>query len=252
LTEHRRLAVAIALACLLATATAAHAQRGRGAAQATARDAAPIDLTGYWVSVITEDWKFRMVTPKKGVYQTLPLNAEGRKVGDTWDPARDEAAGEQCRAYGAGNIMRVPGRLRVTWADADTLQIETDAGTQTRLLRFDPAAAPPPMPTWQGHSVAVWQFGPGGRGVQNRGGNLKVVTTHLRAGYVRKNGAPYSDNAVVTEYLDVNELPNGDRWLTVTTKVDDPVYFTRPYLTSSDFKKLPGAAGWNPTPCSAR
>ena len=193
-----------------------------------------------------------MVTPRKGVYETLPLNAEGRKIGDAWDPARDEAAGEQCRAYGAGNIMRMPGRLHVTWADASTLQIDTDAGTQTRLLRFDPDAAPPPMPTWQGHSLAAWQLGPGGRGVQNRGGNLKVVTTHLRAGYVRKNGAPYSDKAVVTEYLDVNELPNGDRWLTVTTKVDDPVYFTRPLLTSSDFKKLPGAAGWNPIPCSAR
>ena len=241
----------LALACLGIAATAAAQARGRGTAQ-TPRDAAPIDLTGYWVSVITEDWKFRMVTPKKGVYQTLPLNAEGRKVGDSWDPARDEAAGEQCRAYGAGNIMRMPGRLHVTWADANTLQIDTDAGTQTRLLRFAPAAPPPPMPTWQGHSAAVWQFGPGGRGVQNRGGNLKVVTTNLRAGYVRKNGAPYSDKSVVTEYFDVNELPNGDRWLTVTTRVDDPVYFTRPYLTSSDFKKLPGAAGWNPTPCSAR
>jgi hypothetical protein len=240
------------MACLLATATAAHAQRGRGAAPATPRDLAPIDLTGYWVAVVTEDWKFRMVTPRKGVYQTLPLNAEGRKVGDTWDPARDEAAGEQCRAYGAGNIMRVPGRLHVTWADATTLQIDTDAGSQTRLLRFDPAAAPPSAPTWQGHSLASWQLGPGGRGVQNRGGGLKVTTTHLRAGYVRKNGAPYSDKAVVTEYFDLNELPNGDRWLTVTTKVDDPVYFTRPYLTSSDFKKLPSSAGWNPVPCSAR
>jgi len=237
--------------CLLGAATAAQAQRGRGEAQ-SAPNAAPIDLTGYWVSVITEDWKFRMVTPRKGVYETLPLNAEGRKIGDTWDPARDETAGEQCRAYGTGNIMRMPGRLHVTWADASTLQIDTDAGSQTRLLRFDPAAPPPPAPTWQGQSTAVWQFGPGGRGVQNRGGNLKVVTTNLRAGYVRKNGAPYSDKTVVTEYFDVNELPNGDRWLTVTTRVDDPVYFTRPYLTSSDFKKLPGAAGWNPTPCSAR
>ena len=227
-------------------------QRGRGGAPATARDAAPIDLTGYWVSVVTEDWKFRMVTPKKGVYQTLPLNAEGRKVGDAWDPARDEAAGEQCRAYGAGNIMRMPGRLHITWSDASTLQIDADAGTQTRLLRFDPAAQPPATPTWQGHSVAVWQPGPGGRGVQNRGGGLKVTTTTLKAGYVRKNGAPYSDKTVITEYFDVNELPNGDRWLTVTTKVDDPVYFTRPYLTSSDFKRLASSAGWNPTPCSAR
>jgi hypothetical protein len=56
----------------------------------------------------------------------------------------------------------------------------------------------------------------------------------------------------VTEYYDVNKMPNGDQWMTVTTKVDDPVYFTRPLLTSSDFKKLPNANGWNPTPCSAK
>jgi hypothetical protein len=253
LTDFRARAALVALACLLGGAAPALAQaRGRGGAPATARDAAPIDLTGYWVAVVTEDWKFRMVTPKKGVYQTLPLNAEGRKVGDAWDPARDEAAGEQCRTYGAGNIMRVPGRLHITWADASTLQIDTDAGTQTRLLRFDPAAPPPSTASWQGHSLATWQLGPAGRGVQNRGGGLKVITTHLKAGYIRKNGAPYSDKSVVTEYFDVNELPNGDRWLTVTTKVDDPVYFTRPYLTSSDFKRLPNSSGWSPTPCSAR
>jgi hypothetical protein len=82
--------------------------------------------------------------------------------------------------------------------------------------------------------------------------NLKVVTSHLRAGYIRKNGAPYSDRAVVTEYWNLNELPNGDRWLTVISKVEDPTYFSRPYTTSSDFKKLPDAGGWNPTPCSAR
>ena len=221
---------------------------GRGA-PATPQSSAPIDLAGYWVAVITEDWKFRMVTPKKGVYETLTLNAEGRKVGDSWDPAKDEGAGEQCRSYGAGNIMRVPTRLRVSWQDATTLKIETDAGTQTRLLRFGAAAAPA-EPTWQGQSTAEWQMGPG-RGTA-RGGNMKVVTTNLKPGYVRKNGAPYSARTTVTEYYDHNTLPNGDQWLTVTTKVDDPVYFTRPYLTSSDFKKLPGAAGWNPTPCNSR
>jgi hypothetical protein len=148
--------------------------------------------------------------------------------------------------------MRMPGRLHITWPDASTLQIDTDAGTQTRLLHFDTSAQRPASPTWQGHSLAVWQMGPGGRGVQNRGGGLKVTTTDLKAGYIRKNGAPYSDKAVVTEYFDVNELPNGDRWLTVTTRVEDPVYFTRPYLTSSDFKRLPDSSGWSPTPCSAR
>ena len=236
------------LLAVLAAPAAAQRGGGRGA-PATAQASAALDLTGYWVAVITEDWKFRMVTPRKGIYETLTLNAEGRKIGDSWDPARDEAAGEQCRSYGAGNIMRVPTRLRISWQDASTLKIETDAGTQTRLLRFGPAA-PAGEPTWQGHSTAAWQFGPG-RGAA-RGGNLQVVTRHLKPGYVRKNGAPYSGQTTVTEYFDLNTLPNGDQWLTVTTRVDDPVYFTRPYLTSSDFKKLPTAAGWNPMPCTAR
>ena len=240
----------VASAVLLVPAGLRAQRGGRGGPPPTARAAAAVDLTGYWVSVITEDWKFRMVTPKKGVYETLVLNAEGRRVGDAWDPARDEAAGEQCRAYGAGNIMRMPGRLHVTWADDSTLKIETDAGTQTRLFRFG-SAAPAGEPSWQGSSAAEWQSAGGPRGGA-RAGNLKVVTTNLRAGYIRKNGAPYSDRTKVTEYFDVNTAPNGDRWLTVTTKVEDPVYFTRPYLTSSDFKHLAAGDGWSPSPCSAR
>jgi hypothetical protein len=239
--------------CLLSWPAPLHAQRGGGPAAAVSpRQAAPIDLTGYWVSVIIEDWKYRMVTPNKGVFDAIPLNPEGRRVGQTWDPARDEAAGEQCRAYGAAAIMRVPGRLHGTWQDDNTLKIDTDAGTQTRLFRFGAAAAAAPAePTWQGNSVAQW-ITAGGGGATPRRGSLKVVTTNLRPGYVRKNGPPYSNKAVVTEYYDLNTMPNGDQWLTITTKVDDPVYFTRPYLTSSDFKKLPNAAGWNPTPCSAK
>jgi len=198
-----------------------------------------------------EDWKFRMVTPRKGVYDTLPLNAEGRRVGDTWDPARDEAAGEQCRAYGAANVMRLPGRLHITWQDENTLRIETDARTQTRLFHFGGSPPTASEPTWQGNSVAQWEFGAGGRGAP-RTGDLKAVTINLRAGYVRKNGAPYSKNAVLTEYYDINTLPNGDQWLTITTKVEDPTYFNRPYLTTTDFKKVPDATGWNPTPCLAK
>jgi hypothetical protein len=242
-----------AFCILLAGVAPLDAQRGgagRGGAAQTARDAAALDLTGYWVSVITEDWKYRMVTPKSGVFDSLPLNAEGRKVGLTWDPAKDEAAGEACRAYTAANVMRLPGRIHVTWRDAATLQIDTDAGTQTRLLHF--ASAPAPQASWQGLSTAQWEYAPGaGRGAP-RLGNLKVVTTNLRAGYVRKNGAPHSDKAVVTEYFDLNTMPNGDTWMTITTKVEDPVYFTRPYITTSDFKKLPTAAGWAPAPCSAK
>ncbi len=248
----------LVVAVLLAAAPTAFAQRGAapgrgGGAPATAQASAALDLTGYWVSVISEDWKYRMVTPKAGVFDSIPLNAEGRKIGLTWDPAKDEAATEACRAYSAANVMRLPGRIHITWRDANTLQIETDAGTQTRLFNFgaQAAAAATAAPSWQGYSIAQWEVAPGGRGAP-RTGNLKVVTTNLRAGYVRKNGAPHSDKAIVTEYYDLNSLPNGDTWMTITTKVEDPVYFTRPYITTTDFKKLPGAAGWNPAPCSAK
>src|SRR5580692_8316376 len=118
--------------------------QGRGGAQAgpppSPKDAAPMDLTGYWVSIVTEDWRYRMVTPAKGDYASIPLNPEGRKVADTWDPAKDEAAGDQCKSYGAAAIMRVPGRLHITWDNDTTLKIETEACEQTRLLHFGPEA----------------------------------------------------------------------------------------------------------------
>jgi len=242
---------AIVTLFLIAFQFTAYAQRGRGGGPPQSpRDAAALDLTGYWVSVITEDWKYRMVTPKNGVFDSLPLNGEGRKVGLSWDPAKDEAAGNACKAYTAANVMRLPGRIHITWRDANTLQVETDAGTQTRVFNFA-AGTPPAESGWQGYSVAQWEYAPAARGAA-RSGNLRVVTTNLRPGYVRKNGAPHSDKAVVTEYYDLNSIPNGDTWMTITTKVEDPVYFSRPYITTTDFKKLPSAAGWSPTPCVAK
>jgi len=263
----KRVLVFAAAIFLLAIPALHQAQRGGRGGGPAGRQGAAIDLTGYWVSVLSEDWEFRVVTPDKGIFDTLPLNAEGRRVGSTWDPARDEAAGEQCRAYGAGNIMRMPTRLHITWENDTTLRIDTDMGTQTRMLHFGPAPATMGEPSWQGYSIASWELAPGGgrggapRGaggaaaapvVPGAGGDLKVVTTNLKAGYVRRNGAPYSKNAVITEYYDLHGLPNGDQWFTVTTKVDDPTYFNNQYLTTSDFKKLPDAAGWSPSPCSAK
>jgi hypothetical protein len=201
---------------------------------------APIDLTGYWVSVITEDWRWRMLTPPKGDASGVPLNIEGRKAADTWDPARDAAAGETCRAYGAAGIMREPTRLHVTWKDERTLVVEIDAGAQTRVFHFDPSEKPPARPTLQGHSRAAWQ---------DRA--LKVTTAHMTAGYLRKNGVPYSADATLTEYFDlVPAQPNGDRWLVVSSIVDDPRYLTEPFVTSTHFKREAGGAAWHPTPCA--
>jgi hypothetical protein len=246
----RRLAPLFFVAVTLSLAPAGlHAQAGRG--PATAQASAPIDLTGYWVSIVTEDWRYRMVTPAKGDYASVPLNADARKVADAWDPAKDEAAGEQCRSYGAPAVMRVPGRVHITWQDDNTMKVETDAGTQTRLFHFSGSPAGPGG-DWQGSSVASWEIIGGGRGGPVRGGSMKVVTTKLKAGYLRKNGVPYSANTVLTEYYDRTNEPNGDTWLVVTTIVDDPMYLNQPFITSTHFKKQADASGWNPTPCTAR
>ena len=231
----------------------AHGQGARGGAAQPPqppRAADPIDITGYWVSVVTEDWRFRMVTPPKGDFASVPLNQAGQRAGNQWDPAKDEAAGEQCKSYGVANIMRVPGRVHITWDNDTTLKIETDAGQQTRLLHFGEWNPPAGPATWQGNSKASWEI-MGGRGGA-RGGSLKVVTTGMRAGYLRKNGVPVSEKATVTEYVDRTIESNGDSWLIVTTIVDDPAYLNQPFITSSHFKKQTDATGWNPQPCTAK
>jgi hypothetical protein len=216
--------------------------------QRSARAAAPVDLTGYWVSVVTEDWRFRMMTPAKGDYSSVPLNNEGRRVADAWNPNEDPATGG-CKAFGVGAIMRVPGRVRITWQDDNTLRIDTDAGAQTRSLRFGAVPAPAGSAQWQGHSIASWE-GPQGRGQAQRG-SLKVVTTRMRPGYLRSNGVPYSENAVITEYFD-HHADFGVEWFTVTTIVDDPTYLSQPFITSTDFKKEPDGARWAAVPCEPR
>lgn len=234
--------------------------RGRGAAgpPPTPKAVAPEDLTGYWVSIVTEDWRWRMVTPPKGDYASVPLNAQGKRVADSWDPAKDEAAGEQCKAYGAAAIMRVPGRVHIQWNDDMTLQVDADAGSQTRIFHFGAAKPEGVAPSWQGYSEAGWDTMPDGRASlgaadqQKPAGTLRVVTTHLRPGYLRKNGIPYSENTVVTEYYTVTSEPNGDRWLIVTTIVEDPKYLNERFITSSNFRKEPDGSRWDPTPCTSR
>jgi len=281
------IAFAFALVCGAALGSAAQQPPARGgqpgappAPPLTAKSAAPIDITGNWVAIITEDWRWRMMTPPKGDYASVPINAEGRRVADSWDFAKDEAAGLSCKPYGIGNIVRMPGRMRITWQDDKTLKAEFDAGTQTRLLHFDQKPASLGPATWQGYSHAEWQVagqtldldrngipqfgggggggggGAGGRGrggrggAAPRGGSLFVATTNFREGYLRKNGVPYSANATITEYFDkVGPEPNGDVILLVRTVVDDPKYLQTPFITSTHFKLEKDGAKWSPSPC---
>ena len=232
-------------------------QAGRGQA-ATPRFMAPVDLTGYWVSLITDDWRWRMVTPPKGDLLYLPVNDEGRRVAEQWDPARDEAAGEACRAYGAGGIMHLPGRLHITWDNDTTLKVETDAGQQTRIFHFGGSSPTSGEAAWQGFSVAAWELPGGGRGrgrgapASRPGTSLRVETSHMRPGYYRKNGVPYGAGARMTEWFTTVSEPDGNTYLVVTKILEDPQYMNAPYVRTVQFKKQNDATGWNPTPCSAR
>src|SRR3990170_1881390 len=237
----------------------------------TARATAPFDITGYWVSVITEGWRWRMVTPAKGDVSSLPLNPQGQQAANAWDYAKDIAAGNQCKAYGAGGLMRLPTRLHITWQDDNTLKIETDAGQQTQLFRFDRTLSPlvAAARTPQGNITAQWidvvaagRGGRGGRGAAPAApaagavaapafgtGGMMAVITNLTAVYLRKNGVPYSENAVVTEYFDRVPGPGDAQWLVIKTIVDDPAYLAQQYITSTHFKLEPDASKWRPTPC---
>jgi hypothetical protein len=254
----------LVLVCLGAAALAQPGPRGpQVAPQRSARESAQADLTGYWVALVTEDWLWRMTTPPKGDATSVPLNGEGMRVADTWDPERDAANGEQCRPFGAAALMRLPLRLHISWDDDETLTIETDAGQQTRLFRFAADVAAPAERTWQGYSTAEWTrpvgvfdlraalVAGGAPPPRDEGppmGSLKVVTRNLRAGYLRWNGIPYSENAQLTEYFSrVSAL--GNDYLTVLTIVHDPVYLTADFITSSQFKREPDASKWNPSPC---
>jgi hypothetical protein len=206
---------------------------------------------------VTNEWRFRMVTPAKGDYTVLPINAAARREADAWDPANDEAAGQQCRSYGAAIIMQVPGRLHVTWENDTTLRLDTDAGMQTRRFRFGQTAPSSGEPTWQGDSAAEWQVARG-QGREARAastpagtGGLKVVTTRMKPGYLRKNGVPYSGDAVVTEYFRRFSDRNAD-YLNVTVMVEDRQYLNAPYVRSMQFKKEADGAKWSPSQCTSR
>jgi len=268
-------------ALLLAAGLGSTALAQRGPAAGSARADAPVDLTGYWVAVVSEDWRHRMATPRKGDYESVPLSQAGRRAADAWDLDADDAAGLQCKAFGVGGIMRQPGRLHIDWEDDSTLRIDFDAGEQTRLLHFDPAMRPSGEPSWQGYSFAEWERPPGGRGGSVRaqigniegpvapggggrgqrggpppsssifeGGSLKVTTTNFREGYLRKNGVPYSRDASITEYIHrLPTHPNGDVWLLVITEIDDPVYLSQPFYTSTHFRLERDDDNWDPRPC---
>ena len=242
---------AVLAIALLATLDETHGQSRGNQTPVSARAGAPFDPSGYWSSLITQNWRLRMVPPGKGDYIGIPISAAGKKAADAWDQARDEAAGNHCKAYGAPGLMNLPTHLRVTWQDDSTLRVDADYGTQTRLFHFGNWIPPEPRKrSWQGNSVAVWASRRGGRGGAASARYLRITTTDLLSGYLRKNGVPYGENASLLEYVDLFKEPNGAAMIVWTAVVDDPVYLETPYIISSQFKKQTDGSAWDPTPCS--
>lgn len=283
---HRAAGVVGALSLLLGTGALWAAQPGRTAAGATrpaakppsAQAQAPFDPSGYWVSLITENWRWRMVVPGKGEYADVPINLKAKQLADAWNPATDEAAGKQCEAYGAAVIMRNPERLHISWQDANTLRVDTDEGMQTRLLRFvppaapgGPAAAPQPLaapqtdapPSWQGQSAARWQLpaaaaGAGGAAAPApapatapRFGSLEVSTDDMLPGLLRKNGIPYGADTQMREFWDLRTLDT-QKWISISVRVTDPQYLRAPYVYDSIFQQEPDGSKWAPSVCTLR
>jgi hypothetical protein len=237
----------------------------------TPRLAAQFDITGHWVSIVSEDWMYRMLVAPKGDTGSIPVNDAGKAAADAWDPARDAGS---CKAYGAAGIIRRPGRLNVVWADDRTLRIDFDAGLKTRMLHFSdrlPASgydtSEPPsnfvvpgevgQPTAEGYSVAAWHRQGQSRGmgpmqshtVAAHGGSLAAITQNMSPGYLQSNGVPYSGGAILREFYDIVDLPGDVQLLVVTSIVEDPAYLIQPYVTATIFKRERDGSRWDPQPC---
>ena len=249
---------------VLMAASSVYAQ-GRGGPPGpppTPKAAAKIDLTGYWVSLVTEDWRYRQFTPPKGDYESVPISAAGKKIADAWDPAKDEAAGEQCKAYGAVGLMRMPTRLHITWQDDNTLKVESDAGTRDKIV-----------PLWKssgrgwrlaGRFCSVMGLSPSGGLYRFRGNRFRICSA-ATAWWVLEGRHHQNETGIsAEEWRAVQRENNPDRVLRpfrrsrrrfhhsghlrdqrsripVPTHVDDHT-----------FQERTDASGWKPAPCVAR
>jgi hypothetical protein len=231
--------------------------RGGGGPPASARDAAPVDLTGTWVSLVTEDWIERM-SPDSPASGTGGGFGFGRGRGAA-DAGTQITSDDPCAAYGAGAIMRVPGRVKIRWEDDSTLLFEYDAGSQRRIIHFSDDAPAQADTSLQGWSTASWQAGAGGgnrgrggppaslqSGAAARWGSLKIVTTDLSPGYLITSRSWYGVNAMLTELIRIHS-DFGQPYFTVTAIIEENGTVTS--TTSSTFKKESGASGFDAGKC---
>jgi hypothetical protein len=206
---------------------------------------AQADLTGSWGPRYHEDQPERIPGPELVNYLGLPINEAARQWALSWDPSRLTLEEHQCQVHVSPYIYRGPLQLRI-WEERDPntealIAIKNYISTyeQTRTIWMDGRPHPPDYAahTWQGFSTGTWE-----------GDMLTVTTTHIKQGWIRRNGLPESDLATLTEHF----IRHGE-YLTHISVLTDPVYLTEPLVKSQNFvlntRVLPSQAWlW---PCEA-
>jgi len=203
---------------------------------------AEIDLSGEWNGIFNEDQPERIPGPEIGDYLGLPINDAARFRADTWDADLLTLPEHQCKPHPSDYGPRGPAQLRL-WKEVDTTTQQVIAWhthiawqSPERTIWMDGRPHPPAWAahTWQGFSTGQWD-----------GDVLTVTTTHLKAGWIRRNGVPRSDRGTLVEHW----IRHGDI-LTLVSIVTDPVYLTEPFVRSTDFASVPGQH-IDPYPCEA-
>jgi hypothetical protein len=188
---------------------------------------AQVDLSGDWTPRFHEDQPERVPGPEIGDYLGLPINDAARMAGDSFNAARWEMLEWQCRPHPADYIPRGPSTLRI-WKETSPESREVvgwhlvyfRSERTDRVIYMDDRPHPPEYArhTWGGFSTGKWE-----------GPILTVTTTHLKEGYIRRNGIPRSDRATVVQHF-----IRHDKWLTIVEVINDPVYLTEPFIRSTD------------------
>ena len=189
--------------------------------------AAQVDFSGEWAPRMWEDQPERVPGPELGDFSGIPVSEAARLRAEAWDASIQTLPEWQCRPHSADYIWRGPSNLRI-WKEIDPVSREITAYHAEWLrsvdapVYLDGRAHPPDdaLHTWAGFSTGRWE-----------GDMLTITTTHLKEGYLRRNGLPRSDKATLTQHW----IRNGD-FLTVVTVVNDPVYLTEPFIRTTDYE----------------
>ena len=190
------------------------------------------DLAGEWAALYHEDQPHRIPGPELGDYTGLPINDAGRLKADSWDASILTLREHQAKPHPSTYSLRGPANIRIR-RELDPVTQQTIGyevfgtfGQATRMLWLDGRPHPPAHAahTWAGFSTARWD-----------GDALTVFTTHLKAGWLQRNGVAHSDQATMTERF----IRHGNV-LTVVSIVDDPIYLEEPFIRTTNWVLNPG------------